>query len=868
MLLNLGGNGNAIEGERDGGHETLKLEGAHALSTGANLEHDLAGLKRFEKMLWSLCARNSSLWFRRREAGKSHCPAGLRTAKSGATGYENALNMFDETLIKNIGKAIRRKEDPRLLTGLGRFSDDFKLPGMTFAAMVRCPYPHARILSVDGSAALEMPGVLGVFSGKDLEADGLVAIPHSPVPSTKHDIKITAPGGGKIFEGPHMLLPTDKARHVGEAVAMVVAETATQALDAAEAVFVDYEVLPHITETDKAYAPDAPLVWDEAPNNTLVDTIFGDPAGTDAAFAKAAHVVKARFHIDRVTAVPLEPRSALAAYDPNTKRFMLYAGSGGAVRQKNELTKVLGIDPNDMRVVSIDVGGNFGARNRVYVEFGLITWAARKLGRPVKYTATRSESFLTDYQGRDLVTRVELAIDKDGHFLAMRADNISNVGARCVSLSPLGKGSALITGSYNIPVATLRSRAVFTNTMCTQAYRSSGRPEVTYAIERLTELAALQCGFDHLELRRKNLVPPDAMPYVNAVGTRYDSGTYLTNMNRTLELADWNGFEERRQEAATRGVLLGRGFANYVESSTGAPRERAEIRVKPDGGVDVVIGTQPSGQGHETSFAQVVADMLGQPVEKVTIIYGDTDVVSVGGGSHSGRSMRHAGTVMTMASQDMIDLGRARAGELFGEAKERVEFKDGRFFIPGTNHAIGLIELSAAIPGKPLEVGRTNEMHEPVFPNGAASCELEIDPDTGSINLVRYTTVDDVGRCINPMIVDGQTHGGIAQGVGQAMGELCVVDPESGQMLTGSFQDYCIPRSDTLPSFTTEIAEVLSPTNPLGIKAGGEGGTTPALAVIVNAAVDALKPYGITDLQMPLTPHAIWKAVQTAKEKR
>ena len=776
--------------------------------------------------------------------------------------------MLDETLLKSIGQAVRRKEDPRLLTGKGRFTDDFNLPGQCYAVMVRSPYPHARIRGVDAGAALSMPGVLGVFSGKDLLADGLTTIPHSPVPSTKNDMKLTGPGGAKIFEGPHFLLPTDKVRHVGEAVAMVVAASVNEALNAAEAVQVDYEILPHVTETEKSFQPGQPAVWDEVKNNTLVDTIFGDPAATDAAFARADHVVSARFHIDRVTAVPLEPRSALAAYDPTTKRFTLYAGSGGAVRQKGELTKVLGIEPANLRVVSIDVGGNFGARNRVYVEFGLVVWASRKLGKPVKYTATRSESFLTDYQGRDLVTRVELALDKTGRFLAMRADNVSNVGARCVSLSPLGKGSALITGSYNIPAATLRSRAVFTNTMSTQAYRSSGRPEVTYAIERLIELAAGECGFDPLELRRRNLVRPEAMPYVNAVGARYDSGTYLTNMERTLELADWDGFEKRKAEAKSRGVLLGRGFANYVESSTGAPRERAEIRVTDKGQIEVVIGTQPSGQGHETSFAQVVADMLGQPVEKVTIIYGDTDVVSVGGGSHSGRSMRHAGTVMMMASEDLVAEGKNRAAELFSESATRVQFKDGRFFIPGTNHAIGLIELSASVPGKPLSVGRTNEMHEPVFPNGAAACEVEIDPDTGHLVLTRYATVDDVGRCINPMIVDGQTHGGIAQGVGQAMSEQCFVDPESGQVLSGSFQDYCIPRSDTLPSFTTEIAEILSPTNPLGIKAGGEGGTTPALAVIVNAAVDALKPYRIRDLQMPLTPHAIWKAIQAAKEKR
>jgi carbon-monoxide dehydrogenase large subunit len=769
---------------------------------------------------------------------------------------------------KTIGQPIRRKEDPRLLTGKGQFTDDFSLPGEVYAAIVRSPFAHARIVAIDASAALAMPGVLGVFTGADVARDGLAPIPHSPVPSTKYDMKLTAPRGGPVFIGPHMLLPTDRVRHVGEAVAMVVAETMTDAMDAAEAVNIEYDVLPHVTETSKAFEPGQPAVWDEVQNNTLIDTSFGDSEATDAAFARADHVVKAEFHAGRVTAVPLEPRSALGSYDSAEDRYTLYAGSGGAVRQRSEIAEVLGIPREKLRVLSLDVGGNFGARNRVYVEFGLVLWASQKLDRPVKFTATRSEAFLSDYQGRDLVTRVALALDRNGRFLAMRADNISNVGARCVSLSPLGKGSALITGSYDIPAATLRARAVFTNTMPTQAYRSSGRPEVTYAIERIIELAALECGFDALELRRKNLVPSEAMPYINAVGARYDSGTYLLNMDRTLELADWNGFEARKREAEKRGVLLGRGFANYVESSIGSPRERAEITVRPSGDIEVVIGTQPSGQGHETSFAQVIADALGQPIEKVKIIFGDTAVVTVGGGSHSGRSMRHAGTVMLMASQLLIDEGQKRAAEIFGVPIERVIFEDGRFLVPRTNHVIGLAELAAARRDKPFTGAQTNEMHDPVFPNGAAACEVEIDPGTGKLTLTRYATVDDVGRCINPMIVHGQTHGGIAQGVGQAMCELCIVEPESGQVLSGSFQDYCIPRSDTLPSFETEIAEVLSPTNPLGIKAGGEGGTTPALAVIVNAAVDALKRYGITDLPMPLTPHTIWSAIQKAKAGR
>jgi carbon-monoxide dehydrogenase large subunit len=601
------------------------------------------------------------------------------------------------------------------------------------------------------------------------------------------------------------------------------------------------------------------------PGNVFIDSRFGDRAAVDAAFAGAAHVAEAEFHINRVTAVPMEPRSALADYDPATGRYSLIAGSGGAVRQKRELAEVLGIDPALLRVQSHDVGGNFGARNRVYVEFGLVLWAARRIGRPVKYTATRSEAMLSDYQGRDLLTRVALALDTEGRFLALKADNLSNAGARSVSLSPLGKGAGLITGSYHIPLATLRARAAFTNTMCTQAYRSSGRPEVTYAIERLVEIAARQSGIDPIELRRRNLVPPQAMPYRNAVGSVYDSGTYAANMDRVLALADWAGFAARRAEAEARGRLLGRGLANYVESSIGSPRERAEITLAPDGTVTVVIGTQPSGQDHETSFAQVVADMLGVEAAAVTITLGDTDVVSVGGGSHSGRSMRHAGTVIAMASADLLAQARHRAAELFGADPEAVAFEEGRLAVPGTNHAITLPDLAAATGA--LRAARTNEMHTPVFPNGAAVCEVEIDPETGAIRITRYASVDDVGRCINPLIVHGQTHGGIAHGVGQAMWEHCAIDPGSGQPLAGSFMDYAMPRADGLPSFTIEIAEVHSPTNPLGIKAGGEGGTTPALAAVVLAALDALKPLGVTDIDMPVTPYRIWREIRAAREQ-
>jgi carbon-monoxide dehydrogenase large subunit len=772
-----------------------------------------------------------------------------------------------------IGQPLLRKEDVRLLTGQGRFSDDFSIEGQAYAAMVRSPHPHAQIVHVNAAPALSMPGVLGVFSGADCLADGLGPIPHSPVPQTRYDMKLTAPRGGKIFIGPHLLLPVDKVRHVGEAVAMVVAETLAQALDAAEAVEIDYHVLPSNTDSEVAFAGGAPPVWDEVPGSVLVDTIFGDAIATDRAFACAAHVIRRDFRIGRVTAVPLEPRAALAHYDTRTQRYTLYAGSGGAVRQKHELAAALGIAADRLRVLCHDVGGNFGSRNRPYVEFGLLLWAANKLGRPVKYTATRSEAFLSDYQGRDLLTKIELALRSDGRFLAMRACNISNVGARCVSLSPLGKGAGLITGCYDIPAATLRACAVFTNTMPTNAYRSSGRPEVTFALERLIDIAAADLGFDRIELRRMNLIASKSMPYTNAVGMTYDSGAYEANMDLALRIADWDGFELRRRDAAGRGKLLGRGLSNYVESSIGAPKERAEITVSDEDRIDIIIGTQPSGQGHETSFAQVASDLLGVPVANINIITGDTDIVSVGGGSHSGRSLRHAATVMAKAAEELIARAKVVAARFLNAGTDQIEFADGRFRTRGTNRSFSFLELAkelarSTLPDQfksSLYVTANNEMHDPVFPNGCAVCECEVDPETGGVKLMRYAAVDDVGRCINPMIVHGQTHGGIAQGVGQALWEQCYVDPDSGQPLGGSLMDYGIPRSDSLPSFRSEIVEVLSPTNPIGIKAGGEGGTTPAPAAVISAVVDALSGFQIRDITMPATPCTVWQAMQKAK---
>jgi len=769
-----------------------------------------------------------------------------------------------------IGQPLPRNEDARLVTGRGQFTDDFSFPGQTYAAMVRSPHAHARIVQIDSSRARAMPRVLGVFTGADCLADRLAPIPHDPLPKTKFDMKLRGPGGSEVFIGPHILLPRDKVRHVGEAVAMVVAESQAEALDAAEAVAIEYEELPCVTHSEDAMKPGAPVVWDEVRDNILVDTRFGNVSETDRVFASAAHAVSMDFYIDRVTGAPMEPRSAVAQYDANHDRYTIHAGSGGAVRQKRELAEVLGIDPEKIRVLSYDVGGNFGTRNRVYVEFALALWAARKLGRPVKYTATRSECFVSDYQGRDLVAKFELALDERGRFLALRATNISNAGAHCVSLSPLSKGAGLITGSYDIPVASLRAVSVFTNTVPTQAYRSSGRPEVTFAIERLIDIAATKLGFDRVALRRRNMVRPKSMPYRNAVGMLYDSGTYEDNMDRAMQLADWDGFKLRKREAKKRGKLLGLGLANYVESSIGAPKEQTRIKVRPDRRVDVVIGTQPAGQGHETSFAQVVADLMAVPVETVQIILGDTDIVKVGGGSHSGRSMRHAATVFSLATGELIAKGKRAAAAILNTTPDRVDFSDGRFAARESNLSFDFLELAHEMErhkmpedlAAGLAVVTDNEMHEPVFPNGCAICEIEIDPESCNLRLTRYASVDDVGRCINPLIVDGQTHGAIVQGIGQALWEQCVVEPGSGQPLCGSFMDYGMPRSDRLPSFTTKIVEVLSPTNPLGIKAGGEGGTTAAPAVIVSAIVDALSPYGVDNIKMPVTPYRIWQAIQ------
>jgi len=650
---------------------------------------------------------------------------------------------------------------------------------------------------------------------------------------------------------------------------MVVAESREAAEDAADAVQVDYEVLRFVERTEDAIIHGAPAVWDELPDNVLVDTFFGSREETDRAFAAADHVIGHEFHVGRIMPLPLEPRAGLAHYDSATGQYTLYFSTGGPgiVRQRRQFAGALNIEQEKLRLVALDTGGNFGTKNRPYVEHALALWASRKFNRPIKYRATRHESMLTEYQGRDLWTKVELALRKDGRFLAMRAENVMNVGAHCVSLSPLAKGAGLITGSYDIPVATLRARGVYTNTVPNNVMRSSGRPEVTFAIERLIDMAATEFGLDRIALRRRNLIRPEQFPYTNAVGSTYDSATFEANMDLGLRIADREGFEKRRIETAARGKLRGFGFANYIESSTGSPIERAEVTVTPAGRVEVILGTQPSGQGHETSFAQVAADLLRVPIDNVDIILGDTKFVKEGGGSHSGRSMRHAATVLSLAAPELIAEGKAVAADILGVGAAEIEFQDGRFISARANRTFDFLELAkeADARGVVLKVVKDNEMHTPVFPNGCAACEVEVDPDTGRVHVSRYASIDDVGRCINPMTVDGQTHGSIAHGVGEALFERIYLDPATGHPLTESFEEYGMPSSTTLPPLKTEIVEVLSPTNPFGIKSGSEGATAGAPAAIISGIVDALKGFGIRDLAMPATPLAIWQSIQKAK---
>jgi aerobic carbon-monoxide dehydrogenase large subunit len=769
-----------------------------------------------------------------------------------------------------IGQPVRRKEDLRLVTGSGRYGDDFTLPRMAHAAFVRSPHAHARIRAVDKEAALALPGALAVLTGADYTADGLKSIPHDAGLMGPPDLAVRKRNGP--ITTPHWPLPLEKARFVGEAVVMVVAETIAAAKDMAEKVRVDYQPLPALARASDATEQSAPALWEEAPGNLCLDIEAGDAEATAAAFARAAHVVRLDTWVQRVTGVPLEPRTTIADYDGG--QYTLYSGTGrGVAKARLDLARALDVSADEVRVRCEEMGGNFGTRNFFYAEWALLAWAARRLGRPIKWTCERSESFLTDYQGRDLNVEAELALDPRGKFLAVRAANLSNLGAYAASFVSLQKGMGLLSGVYRIPAAYVRGRAAVTNTVPTTPYRSAGRPEVIFVIERLVDLAADKLGLDPAALRRRNMIPPAAQPFRNPLGLTYDSGDYRQAMERALALADWDGFKGRKREARKRRRRRGIGVANYIEVTSGNPRERTEITVRGDRTVELVMGTMSSGQGHETSFAQLVTEWLGVPFEGITYVAHDTARVHAGGGSHSGRSMKLATTVVGKATDAIIEKGRRIAGHLLETGEADLEFAHGRYRVAGTDREVGLFDVAAAAVTRadlpedlkgPLAGICDEVLPVASFPYGTQVCEVEVDVETGAVEVVRFAAVDDVGRAVNPLILHGQTHGGIAQGAGQALLEDAHYDRGSGQLLAASFMDYAIPRADDFPAFATELSEVPSPTNRLGVRSGGEGGTTPALAAVVNAIVDALADLGVSHVEMPATPERVWRAIKEA----
>jgi carbon-monoxide dehydrogenase large subunit len=782
--------------------------------------------------------------------------------------------MAQPTNGSGIGAPVRRREDLRLVRGAGRYTADENLPGQVYAAMLRSPHAHARIRSIDTAAAKAVPGVLAVLTGADVLADGLRPIPHKPWSPHPAEATLRNTGGEPPFEAPHWPLPADKARFVGEAVAMVVGETVNAAKSGAEAIEIDYEVLPAVVETAAAARQDAPIVHEPARSNVCFDSELGDKAATEAAFARAAHITRFETWVQRVTGVPMEPRGALASFDAATGRYTVYAGNGGAVRLKNDLATMLDVAPEQVRVFMQDVGGNFGTRGMIYPEFAAVAWAAKKLGRPVKWISERHESFLSDYQARDLVVEAELALDDKGRFLAMRGSNLGNLGAHTTNFAMVQKGVQMMSSIYRVPAAHFRARATLSNTAPTRPYRSAGRPEVIFVMERLIDLAARECGYDRVALRRKNLVTEKEMPYKNPFGVVYDNGDYIGGMDLALKLGDWAGFPKRRKEARKRGKYRGIGVGNYVDISTGVPREKAELTVSPDGFVELVIGIVSQGQGHETSFAQLVTEWLGVPIEAVRFVAGDTDRVTVGGGAHSGRGMRLGSIVIKKSSDRIIEKGLRIAEHILETAAADIEFKDGHFAVKGTNHAVGLFEVArAAAERKDLPEDLQGPLHaecdetvlDASYPYGAHVGEVEVDPDTGKVALIGYVAVDDVGRAVNPLIIHGQVHGGIAQGVGQALLEHAHYDPASGQLLAGSLMDYAMPRATDLINYITEISEVPSSTHPLGIRPAGEGGTVPALVVTVNAIVDALSQLGVRHVEMPATPERVWRAIKDAR---
>ena len=752
-------------------------------------------------------------------------------------------------------RSQKRVEDARLVVGRGLYSDDRTLAGEVWLVVVRSPHAHARLVSIDTSAAASSPGALAVWTMADLKADGVGAIPYPPL--------FKRGDGTPMAIAPRYPLADDAVRYAGQPVAAVVAATRRQAQDAAELVAVDYDALTAVVDPHDALAPDAPQLWEHAPGNVSAEARYGDPGAVDAAIGQAAHVVEVSLHNQRLMAFPLEPRAAVAVHENG--RTTLYTQTQQPTGTRDLLGATFGAKPDFFRVVVGEIGGGFGMKTGLMPEDALIAYAAQKLARPVRWRADRSEDFLAAHMGRDQHFAAALALDAEGRILALRTSVLANFGGHAVgstAMIPLMLGPKVVTSVYRVPVIDFHIRGVITNTMSTGAYRGAGRPESIFLMERLMEKAGRATGLGPVEIRRRNFIPPDAMPHRTAVGEVYDSGEYAKILDQLLQRADWDGYPARKTDSAQRGKLRGRGLSSYLEWTGALLTETADVRIGADGTVTVFSGTQAMGQGVETTYVQLVAEVLELDGSRIRVVQGDTDQVN-GIGSVGSRSAFIGGSAIVMAGRKALDEGKTLAANALEAAPADVDYARGQFRIAGTDRGIGLFELAERQPAKHIRVSATATPSGPSWPNGAQVCEVEIDSDTGEVEVVRYSSVDDIGRIINHMIVAGQIHGGIAQGVGQALYERVVYDPASGQLLTGSLMDYGVPRADQLPAPDCAFDESIPcKTNLLGVKGCGEIGTIGAVPATVHAVLDALSDYGVEDLDMPLTPEKIWRVLR------
>ena len=755
-----------------------------------------------------------------------------------------------------IGDAPKRREDLRFVTGSGRYLDDLAFAGMAHAVVLRSPHAHGLILRIQTEKARTAPGVLGVLTAEEVRADGLKPLR----PSAEANVQT----GEKFAFAPQPLLADGKVRYVGEPVALIIAETHAQAIDAADQVVVDYVPLPAATTAAAARGSGSPQISPEVPGNLCLDWRTGDAAAVEAAFAAAAHVVELALDNHRIVTNPIEPRGVIGLWDAEQGRYTAHVSSQSIHATRDNTARALGVAPAGVRFVAPDVGGGFGAKNFVYPEHVLILWAARRVGRPVKWIATRSEVFLADHQARDHLAEAALALDKDGQFLALRASSIANAGAYLVFAGGVQTFQYIhLPGTvYRIPAVDLQVAAVLTNTAPIGVTRGPGFAEAVNIIERLIDRAARQCGFDRTELRRKNMPPPTAMPVTNAFGNTIDSGAFPETLDHALARADVEGFAARRRESETRGVLRGLGFAYHIKGTGGSPTENVDIRFEADGTVSLVTGTQTIGQGHETTFPQILADRLGIPNELIRLVQGDTDRIPLGGGHGSSRATYMGGTAIWRASEEIIAKGTGIAAEALEAAEADLRFADGRFEVAGTDRSIALLDVAALArdKGTRLDTYHAWTRRWMTFPNGAHVAEVEIDRETGQVRLARYTAVDDYGVLVNPMIAAGQAHGAIAQGVGQALLEQALYDPVSGQLVAGSLMDYALPRADDLLSYDLGFNATRCTTNPLGVKGCGEAGAVGAFPAVINAILDALAPLGVGDFTGPASPEHIWRA--------